>query len=264
MYSWIDRRLQRSYERLLRREIGDGPAHVAIIQDGNRRYARKQGQNAPDGHREGADTSEQVLEWCEDLEIEELTLYAFSTENFNRPAEEQEPLFDIIESKLYELADSDRVHENGVCLRAIGEIDRLPERVQRQSAMPNAKPATTTGFDSTLRSPTAVGTNCFGRPARSPRASTAANSLRGRSMFRQSNPTCIGNPFETSILLFEPAATNAPRTFCRGTPTATRQQSTSVRPTGRSSRKSTFSEGFERTSLASSPGNRAKSNDRWR
>ena len=130
MYSWIDRRLQRSYERLLRREVGDGPAHVAIIQDGNRRYARKQGQNAPDGHREGADTSEQVLEWCEDLEIEELTLYAFSTENFNRPAEEQEPLFDIIESKLYELADSDRVHENGVCLRAIGEIDRLPERVQ--------------------------------------------------------------------------------------------------------------------------------------
>jgi len=131
MYSWIDRRLQRSYERLLRREIGDGPAHVAIIQDGNRRYARKQGADAPDGHREGAETSEQVLEWCEELGIDELTLYAFSTENFNRPADEQEPLFDIIESKLYELADSDRVHSNEVCLRAIGEIDRLPDRVQQ-------------------------------------------------------------------------------------------------------------------------------------
>ncbi len=131
MYSWIERRLQRSYERLLRREIGDGPAHVAIIQDGNRRYARKQGGDAPDGHREGAETSEQVLEWCEELSIDELTLYAFSTENFNRPTEENEPLFDIIESKLYELADSDRVHENEVCLRAIGEIDRLPERVQQ-------------------------------------------------------------------------------------------------------------------------------------
>ncbi len=131
MYSWIERRLQRSYERLLHREIGDGPTHVAIIQDGNRRYARKQGTEAPDGHREGAETSEQVLEWCEELSIDELTLYAFSTENFKRPPDEQEPLFDIIESKLYELADSDRVHENEVCLRAIGEIDRLPERVQR-------------------------------------------------------------------------------------------------------------------------------------
>ncbi len=131
MYSWIERRFQRSYERLLHREIGDGPAHVAIIQDGNRRYAHKHGQNAPDGHRKGAETSEQVLEWCEELEIEELTLYAFSTENFKRPPDEQEPLFDIIEAKLYELADSDRVHDTEVCLRAIGDINRLPERVQR-------------------------------------------------------------------------------------------------------------------------------------
>ena len=130
MPSWIERRLQRSYERLLRREIGDGPTHVAIIQDGNRRYARKQGTETPDGHRKGADTSEQVLEWCEELSVDELTLYAFSTENFNRPPDEQEPLFDIIESKLYELADSDRVHNNEVCLRAIGEINRLPDRVQ--------------------------------------------------------------------------------------------------------------------------------------
>jgi tritrans,polycis-undecaprenyl-diphosphate synthase [geranylgeranyl-diphosphate specific] len=130
MYSWVGRRLRRTYERLLRREIGDGPTHVAIIQDGNRRYARKRGGEAPDGHRAGADTSEQVLNWCEELGIAELTLYAFSTENFNRPPEEREPLFDIIESKLYELADSDRVHDTGVCIRAIGEIERLPERVQ--------------------------------------------------------------------------------------------------------------------------------------
>jgi len=130
MYSWIESRLQRTYERLLRREIGDGPAHVAIIQDGNRRYARKQGDDAPDGHRAGAETSEQVLDWCDDLDIKELTLYTFSTENFNRPAEENEPLFDMIASKLYELADNDRLHDREVCIRAIGEIERLPERVQ--------------------------------------------------------------------------------------------------------------------------------------
>ena len=130
MYSWVIKRLRRTYELVLQREIGNGPTHVAVIQDGNRRYARKQGQETPSGHRAGADTSEQVLNWCEEFDIQELTLYAFSTENFNRPPDERGPLFDLIESKLYELADSDRVHNTGVCIRALGEIDRLPQRVQ--------------------------------------------------------------------------------------------------------------------------------------
>ena len=120
---------KRAYERVLRREIDDGPTHVAIIQDGNRRYARKRGGDAPDGHRAGAKTTERVLEWCEELGIEELTLYAFSTENFDRPPEEREPLFDLIESKLHEFADADRIHEKEVCIRAIGDVARLPDRV---------------------------------------------------------------------------------------------------------------------------------------
>ena len=141
MYSWVSRRLRRTYERLLHREIGDGPTHVAIIQDGNRRYARKQGEDAPDGHRAGAETSEQVLDWCDEVGIKELTLYTFSTENFNRPAEENEPLFDMIASKLRELADSDRLHDREVCIRAIGELDRLPERVQEAIAYAEAETA---------------------------------------------------------------------------------------------------------------------------
>lgn len=120
----------RAYERLLSREIGDGPTHVAIIQDGNRRYARESGDDASEGHRAGASTTEQVLEWCTELGIEELTLYAFSTENFDRPDEELEPLFDLIENKLREFADADRVHAEKVCIRAIGEVDRLPQSVQ--------------------------------------------------------------------------------------------------------------------------------------
>ena len=145
MYSWVSRRLRRTYERLLHREIGDGPTHVAIIQDGNRRYARKQGDDAPDGHRAGAETSEQVLDWCDEVGIKELTLYTFSTENFNRPAEENEPLFDMIASKLRELADSDRLHDREVCIRAIGELDRLPERVQEAIAYAETE---TAGYDS--------------------------------------------------------------------------------------------------------------------
>ncbi|SDM51559.1 tritrans,polycis-undecaprenyl-diphosphate synthase [geranylgeranyl-diphosphate specific] [Halogranum gelatinilyticum] len=129
MRQWLRTAFARGYERLLRRELNDGPAHVAIIQDGNRRYARNRGEDAPDGHRAGAQTTEQVLDWCEELGIEELTLYAFSTENFNRPEGELEPLFDLLEDKLYEFADAERVHDNGVCIRAIGDIDRLPERV---------------------------------------------------------------------------------------------------------------------------------------
>ena len=146
MYGWLNRQFRRGYERLLRREIGEGPTHVAIIQDGNRRYARKQGEDAPEGHREGADTAEQVLNWCEELGIDELTLYAFSTENFDRPPEEREPLFDIIEAKLYELADSDRVHTNEVSIRAIGEIGRLPERVREAITYAESKTAGYDGF----------------------------------------------------------------------------------------------------------------------
>ncbi|KAB1198332.1 MULTISPECIES: polyprenyl diphosphate synthase [Haloferax] len=130
MFGWFRRGFRRAYERVLRREIGEGPTHVAIIQDGNRRYAKKRGDDAPDGHRAGAQTTENVLEWCEELGIEELTLYAFSTENFERPPHEREPLFDLFENKLYEFADAERVHEREVAVRAIGEVDMLPERVR--------------------------------------------------------------------------------------------------------------------------------------
>ncbi|TKX36730.1 di-trans,poly-cis-decaprenylcistransferase [Halorubrum sp. CGM5_25_10-8B] len=120
----------RAYRRHLRREIDDIPDHVAVIQDGNRRYAREQGDDAPEGHRAGADTTEQVLDWCADLGVSELTLYAFSTENFERPDEELEPLFDLLERKLREFADADRVHDEGVRVRAIGDVARLPPRVR--------------------------------------------------------------------------------------------------------------------------------------
>ena len=130
MLSSLRRAADSVYERLLRRELSGTPSHIAVIQDGNRRYARKQGAEATDGHREGAQTTESVLNWCEELGIDELTLYAFSTENFNRPPDELDNLFDLIERKLLEFADADRVHESGVHIRAIGEIDRLPPRVR--------------------------------------------------------------------------------------------------------------------------------------
>ncbi|SNZ06571.1 tritrans,polycis-undecaprenyl-diphosphate synthase [geranylgeranyl-diphosphate specific] [Natronoarchaeum philippinense] len=130
MREWFGRRVRSGYERLLRREIEGVPTHIAVIQDGNRRYARQNGDSATEGHEHGAETTEQVLEWCQDLGIEELTLYTFSTENFDRPEDQLEALFDLIEGKLREFADAERVHDNGVCIRALGDIDRLPERVR--------------------------------------------------------------------------------------------------------------------------------------
>jgi tritrans,polycis-undecaprenyl-diphosphate synthase [geranylgeranyl-diphosphate specific] len=118
------------YSRLFRRQIADAPEHVAVIQDGNRRYARESGADPTDGHREGADTTEQVLEWCQDLGVAELTLYTFSVENFERPDEELESLFELIERKLYEFADADRVHDEEVRIRVIGEPSLLPDGVQ--------------------------------------------------------------------------------------------------------------------------------------
>ncbi|WP_281194468.1 polyprenyl diphosphate synthase [Halorubrum sp. F4] len=122
--------VERAYLRYLHRRVETVPTHVAVIQDGNRRYARERGGDAPDGHRAGANTTERVLDWCADLGVSELTLYAFSTENFERPDDELEPLFDLLEGKLLEFADADRVHDQGVQVRAIGDVDRLPPRVR--------------------------------------------------------------------------------------------------------------------------------------
>jgi tritrans,polycis-undecaprenyl-diphosphate synthase [geranylgeranyl-diphosphate specific] len=126
----LRRRFRAGYERLLRRELDGAPGHVAVIQDGNRRYARSQGEETETGHREGAETTEDVLRWCSDLGVEELTLYAFSTENFERDPEEREHLFDLLERKFREFADSEKVHEDRVRINAIGETERLPERVR--------------------------------------------------------------------------------------------------------------------------------------
>jgi tritrans,polycis-undecaprenyl-diphosphate synthase [geranylgeranyl-diphosphate specific] len=134
-----------AYERLLRREIDEVPAHVAVIQDGNRRYASERGDAPADGHRAGARTTERVLEWCEELGVAELTVYALSTENFDRPDEELDPLFDLLTAKLREFADADRVHDAGVRIRAIGDLDRLPRRVRDAVAYAESR---TRGYDS--------------------------------------------------------------------------------------------------------------------
>ncbi len=120
------------YERVLKREaLRDGvPEHVAIIQDGNRRYARVKGVSSFDGHSRGAETTEMVADWCLELGIKHLSVYTFSTENFDRDEAEKEYLFELIERKLLELAVSEKVHKNRIRVRAIGRIGLLPPHLQ--------------------------------------------------------------------------------------------------------------------------------------
>ncbi|HJJ35604.1 MAG TPA: polyprenyl diphosphate synthase [Methanocorpusculum sp.] len=101
------------------------PNHIAIIQDGNRRYAKSHGISVDLGHRIGADTAIHVLEWVEKLGIKHVTLYAFSTENFNRSKEEVSGLHDLFIDKFTEMLTYPRVHKNKVNITVVGDRSLL-------------------------------------------------------------------------------------------------------------------------------------------
>ena len=108
------------------------PGHVAIIMDGNRRFARELGLNPSMGHELGADKLEEVVEWClNDVGIKVLTVYAFSTENFDRADKEVKLLMDLIAKNLKELAENDRIHKNRVRIQIIGRLSSLPTKVKK-------------------------------------------------------------------------------------------------------------------------------------
>jgi tritrans,polycis-undecaprenyl-diphosphate synthase [geranylgeranyl-diphosphate specific] len=107
------------------------PRHVAIILDGNRRWANEQDVNPWLGHKKGADTVEQLLDWCEKLGVKSVTLYAFSTENFRRTHEEVVEIMKIAENKFHKLLVDERVHRNKVHVKVIGRVNLLPESFQK-------------------------------------------------------------------------------------------------------------------------------------
>ena len=104
------------------------PVHVAIIMDGNGRWARARGLPRLAGHRAGVENLRRVLEASVEYGIQILTIYAFSTENWNRPESEVKGLIAILEEVIDRELDS--LHGNGVQLRHIGKLERLPEKLQ--------------------------------------------------------------------------------------------------------------------------------------
>jgi len=103
------------------------PRHIAIIMDGNGRWARKRSLNRIKGHREGAESVRDIVRACREIGIEVLTLYAFSTENWRRPQKEVSALMKLLKDFLKsELAE---MMENDIRMNGLGDIERFPEDV---------------------------------------------------------------------------------------------------------------------------------------
>ncbi|MEI6841121.1 MAG: polyprenyl diphosphate synthase [Methanomicrobiales archaeon] len=119
--------LEPLYEAHLIRQCVYRPRHIAIIQDGNRRYARDTGLGTAEGHRAGADVTEKVLDWVHELGITHITLYSFSTENFNRDPNEVESLFSLFKEKFVNVLTDDRVSKYRIRVRMVGDRTLLPD-----------------------------------------------------------------------------------------------------------------------------------------
>ena len=106
------------------------PKHVAIIMDGNGRWAKSQNKERTFGHKNAIKAVREAISACNEAGIPYLTLYTFSTEKWNRPAEEVDTLMDLLSSTL--LQEAEEIFSRGIRIRAIGDLEALPEHVKNQ------------------------------------------------------------------------------------------------------------------------------------
>lgn len=120
---------------------GEKPGHIALIVDGNRRWANKHSAPTSLGHKTGADKVEELLRWCLNLDVRTITIYAFSTENFQkRSKEEVEDILGLFNERLKRIVVDKDIHSEKVKIRAIGRLYLLPEETQK--LIKNAEEAT--------------------------------------------------------------------------------------------------------------------------
>ena len=120
------------YEKRLEKDIlkGDIPNHVALILDGNRRWARDHLTVPQTGHNKGADAVENLLDWCEEFDIKIITLYALSAENLRRGDVELAYIYRLIQMRLEKLLADPRIHRCQMRVKAIGRVEMLPKSIQ--------------------------------------------------------------------------------------------------------------------------------------
>jgi len=108
------------------------PRHIAVIMDGNGRWAKKRGLPRKAGHKVGAETFRTIATYCKDIGVQYFTVYAFSTENWKRPQDEVDALMNLFRSYLKEAAET--MFERGVAVRVLGDLTVLPEDIRAQIA----------------------------------------------------------------------------------------------------------------------------------
>ena len=106
--------------------------HIAIIVDGNRRFAKKRGLLPWKGHEAGAEKFREFMDWSKELGVKEMTLYTFSLKNFKRPKLEVGKLLNIFRKYFGELKEDKRIHEDKIKIRFLGKIDMFPEDIRDQ------------------------------------------------------------------------------------------------------------------------------------
>ena len=130
----LQKLLYRLYERSLWRQIKNGPRphHIGVILDGNRRFAREKGLAAVEGHSFGAEKVEALLKWCWRLDIKIITLYAFSTENFNRSDKEVDTLMGLASRTFKRFLEEPLIKENRVKIKVIGRREYLSDELNKE------------------------------------------------------------------------------------------------------------------------------------
>ena len=108
------------------------PQHIAVIMDGNGRWAKKRGLPRKAGHKVGAETFRTIATYCKDIGVKYFTVYAFSTENWKRPQDEVDALMNLFRAYLKEAAET--MFERGVAVRVLGDLSVLPEDIRAQIA----------------------------------------------------------------------------------------------------------------------------------
>lgn len=132
--SWFREEKRTWLQRLCTNILKEGPIpkHVAIIMDGNRRYATKNSMEQVTGHKLGFEKLSQALKWCKDVGVKEVTVYAFSIENFKRSAEEVNGIMELAREKFKVLlAEKEKIKSHGLCIRALGNLAMLPDDIQQ-------------------------------------------------------------------------------------------------------------------------------------
>jgi len=134
------------YGRYLRMQCRYVPNHIAIIQDGNRRYAKHLGLDTAKGHRAGADKTEEMLDWAQELGIRHITLYTFSTENFSRNKEEIDHLFALFREKFLAILSDERVKRYKIRVQMVGDRSLLPAELKEAVDLAEEATKNNTGF----------------------------------------------------------------------------------------------------------------------